>query len=97
MSGEDRPDEGHLSVTLRNKNELHARPAHLFVQRANMFTSSLLVGRPGLQKVNGKSIMGIMMLAAEDGTTLELVATGEDHECMLAELRKLVEGGFGED
>ncbi|MHC5065173.1 MAG: HPr family phosphocarrier protein [Planctomycetota bacterium] len=97
MSDGEKGEEGRLSVTLRNKNGLHARPAHLFVQKANMFSSSLMVGRPGLQMVNGKSIMGIMMLAAEDGTTLELVAKGEDQERMLAELRELVEGGFGED
>ncbi len=97
MSEEGKAEEGHLSVTLKNKNGLHARPAHLFVQKANKFTSTLMVGRPGLQMVNGKSIMGIMMLAAEDGTTLELVAKGEDQERMLAELRELVEGGFGED
>lgn len=97
MSSEENCGEGHLSVTLKNKNGLHARPAHLFVQTANKFASSLMVGREGLQMVNGKSIMGIMMLAAEHGMTLELVATGADHDEMLAALAALVDGRFGED
>ncbi len=85
-----------VRVTLRNQNGLHARPAHLFVQTANRFEASLSVSREGLDAVDGKSIMGVMMLAAEKGTTLELSAEGEDAEAQLDALRELVEGGFGE-
>jgi phosphocarrier protein len=97
MSIEEECGERRLSVTLNNKNGLHARPAHLFVQTANKYESSLLVSREGLQKVNGKSIMGIMMLAAEHGTILELFASGTDQDEMLAALATLVESGFGEE
>lgn len=97
MSVEEESGERRLSITLKNKNGLHARPAHQFVQIANKYSSDLKVGRHGLQMVNGKSIMGIMMLAVENGTTLELVASGDDQDEMLAALAKLIEGGFGED
>ncbi len=86
-----------IEVTLRNANGLHARPAHLFVQTANKFVSDLQVCRPGLETVNGKSIMGIMMLAAEQGATLQLEAEGPDADAQLEALRELVEDGFGED
>jgi phosphocarrier protein HPr len=84
------------SVTLINKNGLHARPAHLFVQTANKFSAALLVGRQGVESVNGKSIMGIMMLAAECGTTLELVSEGADASEQIAALRELIDSKFGE-
>lgn len=88
--------ERRVSLTLRNKHGLHARPAHMFVQVANRFASDLSVRRPGVDAVNGKSIMGIMMLAAECGTVLELVADGPDAVEQLDALRELVESGFGE-
>ncbi len=83
-------------VVLKNKNGLHARPAHLFVQTANRFASELWVGRNGVEKVNGKSIMGIMMLAAECGVQLELEAAGADASEQVAALIALVGEGFGE-
>ncbi len=85
------------SVKLRNSHGLHARPAHLFVQTANRFRSNIRVGRDGVEAVDGKSIMGIMMLAAEHGTTLELESDGDDAEAQIAALRELVDSGFGED
>ena len=85
------------SITLINKNGLHARPAHLFVQAANRFTAELLVGREGVEAVNGKSIMGIMMLAAECGTTLELVSEGMDANEQIAALREVVDSRFEEE
>ena len=85
------------AVTLKNSNGLHARPAHLFVQTANGFVSALQVGRPDGEPVNGKSIMGIMMLAAEQGAVLELDAEGPDARAMVDALRELVDDGFGED
>ena len=84
-------------VRLVNRSGLHARPAHLFVQTANRFAAELRVGRAGMDAVNGKSIMGMMMLAAEQGAELELEATGSDAEEQIEALQALVESGFGED
>ena len=87
-----------LLVTLRNKHGLHARPATLWVQTANGFASSLRVGRPDDEhKVDGKSIMGIMMLAAEHGTVLELESEGPDCEAQTRAIAELVDACFGED
>ena len=82
-------------VTLANKNGLHARPAHLLVQTANAYGASLKVGRDGMM-VDGKSIMAVMMLAAEVGTTLELVSEGPDCEAQIRAVRELIEAKFGE-
>lgn len=86
------------SVQLRNKHGLHARPAHLFVQTANSYASRLVVSRQdGDERVDGKSIMGMMMLAAERGTVLSLESEGPDAEHQVRALVELVEAGFGED
>lgn len=85
------------TVRLVNRNGLHARPAHLFVQTANRFQSEVRVGRVGVDPVNGKSIMGMMMLAAEHGSELHIEADGPDAEAQLCALRELVESGFGEE
>jgi phosphocarrier protein HPr len=85
-------------VTLRNKHGLHARPAHLFVQTANAYAAGLRVGRADDdERVDGKSIMGMMMLAAEQGTVLELEAAGPDAEQQIRAIVELIEAGFGED
>ena len=84
-------------LTLSNANGLHARPAHLFVQTANGFASTLRVARKGMEPVDGKSIMGVMMLAAEKGAVLELTADGPDCHEQIRALRELVENGFGEE
>lgn len=87
-----------LRVTLTNRHGLHARPAHLFVQTANSYAAELRVGRTDNdERVDGKSIMGMMMLAAECGSELELSATGPDAEMLLGALRELVTADFGED
>ena len=67
------------TVTIVNKLGLHARAAAKFVTLASSFTSSITVTRNG-QEVNGKSIMGIMMLAASRGSEIRLVADGSDDE-----------------
>ncbi len=85
------------SVKLTNRNGLHARPAHLFVQTANRFAAEVRVSREGGESVDGKSIMGIMMLAAEYGAVLDLESQGSDAAEQLAALRALVESGFGEE
>ncbi|MEC8653629.1 MAG: HPr family phosphocarrier protein [Planctomycetota bacterium] len=85
-------------VTLQNKHGLHARPAHLFVQTANAYASQLRVGRvDDDEQVDGKSIMGMMMLAAEQGVELELEAVGPDADEMLRALSELVAANFGEE
>ena len=91
-------DTRRLRVTLQNTHGLHARPAHLFVQTANAYASSLRVGRAEQdERVDGKSIMGMMMLAAEKGTELELEADGPDADALLRALQDLVAARFGED
>ena len=87
----------HAQLTLSNSNGLHARPAHLFVQTANGFASDLHVSRGGMDPIDGKSIMGVMMLAAEKGAVLELEAAGPDCHEQIRALTELVENGFGED
>lgn len=74
---------------------LHARPAAQFVKLANSFGSDIEVTKDTLS-VNGKSIMGVMMLAAECGSTITLKAKGPDAEAAVEALAQLVQAGFGE-
>jgi len=82
-------------IRIRNKHGLHARPAAEFVKTASRFTSDIVVAKEDLE-VNGKSIMGMMMLAAECGSTIVIRALGADSEQAVSELTTLVERGFGE-
>jgi len=77
------------SIVIKNKQGLHARPAALFVQIANKFNCDITVSK-GKQKVNGKSIMGIMMLEAGSGAKVTLAANGEDAEQAMRELENLL-------
>ena len=86
-----------VRVKLVNRNGLHARPASMFVQIANRFVATVEVRSGGQSSVNGKSMMSMMMLAAENGSELEITAEGPDAEQQLAALRELVENGFGEE
>ncbi len=79
--------EKHLVI--KNKLGLHARPAALFVQIANKFDSDISVTK-GKEKVNGKSIMGILMLAAGKGARICIQAQGPDAEAAVMELEKLL-------
>lgn len=83
-------------MVIRNKAGLHARPAALFVQTANKFASQIMVAR-GDREVNGKSIMGIMMLAAGKGTRIRIKVEGHDEEEAIRRLEKLVLNKFGEE
>ena len=83
------------NVTIANKNGLHARPAAEIVKTAAKFKSDITLVREDLE-VNGKSIMGVMMLAAEYGSSLVLRADGPDAEDAVAALAKLIESKFGE-
>ncbi len=84
------------SVQVGNIYGLHARPAAEFVKLANTFKSEIWVSKDGLE-VNGKSIMGVMMLAAERGSTIEIRAKGDDAERAVEALVRLVAVGFGEE
>jgi phosphocarrier protein HPr len=82
-------------VTIRNRLGLHARASAQFVKTASRFQADISV-EAGTQKVNGKSIMGLLLLAAPQGRTLTLRAVGEDGADALRALADLVEGCFGE-
>ena len=77
------------TVTIKNKQGLHARPAALFVQIANKYSSDITIQK-GKQKINGKSIMGIMMLEAGAGSKILITAIGEDAEEAVNELETLL-------
>jgi phosphocarrier protein len=83
------------SVRILNRNGLHARPAAEIVKAAAKFKSDITLVRDDLE-VNGKSIMGVMMLAAEYGSTLSLRADGPDAEEALEALAQLIANKFGE-
>ena len=83
------------SVQIANRNGLHARPAAEIVKCAAKFKSDITLAREELE-VNGKSIMGVMMLAAEFGSTLRLRASGPDAEQAIEALSALISGRFGE-
>lgn len=91
-NGESR---GERVVTIQNRYGLHARPAAEFVKLSSRFAASITLVKDGLE-VNGKSIMGVMMLAAEFGTDLTIRAVGADAGEALEALAALVQGGFGE-
>jgi phosphocarrier protein len=83
-------------IMVANKLGIHARPAALFVKTANRFTCDIFVEKDG-EKINGKSIMGLMMLAAGPGTKLTVHAHGHDAAQALAELETLIRAKFNED
>jgi phosphocarrier protein HPr len=79
-----------------NKLGIHARPAAMFVKTANRFSCEIFVEKDG-EKVNGKSIMGLMMLAAGPGSKLTVSAHGQDASQALTELEILIKGKFDEE
>ena len=83
------------SVQILNKNGLHARPAAEIVKISGKFQSEITLVRDGME-VNGKSIMGVMMLAAECGATIVLRADGVDADAALDALAALIQNKFGE-
>ncbi|MGD2278808.1 MAG: HPr family phosphocarrier protein [Candidatus Omnitrophota bacterium] len=76
-------------IVVKNKTGLHARPAAIFVQIANKYDSDITIIKDD-QEVNGKSIMGILMLAAEKGSRITIVADGEDAEKAVEELSEIL-------
>ncbi len=83
------------SVQVINRNGLHARPAAEIVKAAAKFRSDITIVRDDLE-VNGKSIMGVMMLAAECGSSIMIRADGPDAEQAVEAIAQLVASGFGE-
>ena len=84
------------NVFIQNRLGLHARACSVFVKEAAKFGSHIVVARDGLE-VNGKSILGVMMLAAERGAEITLRAEGPDEVAALAALVKVVNDKFGEE
>lgn len=78
-------------VTIKNKTGLHARPAAMFVQKANKYESDIKILKDD-QEVNGKSIMGILMLAAERGSKIKIIISGSDAEKAMGELADALSG-----
>ena len=83
-----------LELLIRNQLGLHARACAMFVKTAAKFQSHIVVSRDDLE-VNGKSIMGVMMLAAEEGSTIKVRADGTDEDAAVLALTELVNGKFG--
>lgn len=83
-------------VLVANKLGIHARPAAMFVKTANRFSCDIFVEKDG-EKVNGKSIMGLMMLAAGPGSKLTVHAHGQDASQALTELETLIKRKFDEE
>jgi phosphocarrier protein HPr len=83
-------------VPVINRLGLHARPAAMFVRIASRYRAEIWVGKEG-EEVNGKSIMGLMMLAAGQGSTLHLRCEGPDAAKALSDLEELINARFHED
>jgi len=83
-------------LTIVNRLGLHARPAAMFVRIASRHRAEIWVSKEG-EEVNGKSIMGLMMLAAGQGSTLRIRCDGPDADKAMEELEDLIKAGFNED
>tara|TARA_R110000850_G_scaffold19988_14_gene59843 strand:- start:2112 stop:2381 length:270 start_codon:yes stop_codon:yes gene_type:complete len=83
-------------LTIPNEEGLHARPAAKFVKMASQFSSEIWVEKDD-EEINGKSIMGLMMLAAAQGSIIRVTAEGDDAEDAIAKITVLVNSGFEAD
>jgi phosphocarrier protein HPr len=88
--------ENAQEVRIVNKYGLHARPAAEFVKLANRFASQVWIAKDDVE-VSGKSIMGVMMLAAEFGSSVRIRAEGDDARAAVDALAQLIQNRFGED
>jgi len=84
------------TIVIQNRLGLHARACSVFVKEAAKYASHITLARDGLE-VNGKSILGVMMLAAERGAELQLKADGSDEQQAITALVKVVNDKFGEE
>ena len=82
-------------VTVENQVGLHARPATFFIQKANEFKSSIWVEKEE-RRVNAKSLLGVLSLGIVGGTTIRVIADGQDAEAAVEALVKLVNSGFAD-
>jgi phosphocarrier protein len=89
-------DKAQLIISIQNKLGLHARPAAMFVRVANQFSSEIIVEKDG-EEINGKSIMGLMLLAAGQGSKLKITAHGSDAEHALKAIAEIIEHKFNEE
>jgi phosphocarrier protein HPr len=83
-------------LTVSNRLGMHARPAAMFVKICSKFKSEVWVEKDG-EQVNGKSIMGLMMLAAGHGSKLRVTCEGHDASAVLVEIESLIQRNFGEE
>lgn len=81
------------NVTVQNRAGLHAKPASMFVQKANQFKSEVYIQK-GSTRVNAKSIMGVMILAVQQGDSIVIEASGDDEELAVSKLKELIENKF---
>ena len=93
---EERVRKIEKDLTIPNRLGLHARPAAMFVRIASRYRSEIWVSKEG-EEVNGKSIMGLMMLAAGQGSKLHIRCEGPDADKAMEELEALIKAGFNED
>jgi phosphocarrier protein HPr len=84
------------TVTIKNRAGIHARPAALLVQTANRFTANIFLEKDG-EKINGKSIMGILTLAATYNSPIKIIADGNDEQDALQTICRLFETKFEEE
>lgn len=84
------------TVTVNNQAGLHTRPASMIVRTASKFDADIYIQKDNYE-INGKSVIGVMTLAAEQGAELTLIFEGEDEEEAAEALVDLFEGGFGEE
>ncbi len=82
-------------IAVLNQVGLHSRPATFFIQKANEFKSNIWVEKDG-RRVNAKSLLGVLSLGVTRGTSISLIAEGEDEESAVNELTDLVESDFSE-
>ena len=95
-SGATRGDKLEKEVAIVNRLGMHARPAAMFVRVASRFTCEIWVEKEG-ERINGKSIMGLMMLAAGQGSKLLICCQGSDAAKALEEIEELIASKFNED
>jgi phosphocarrier protein len=84
------------TVTIKNRAGIHARPAALLVQTANRFSANIYLEKDG-EKINGKSIMGILTLAATYNSPIKIIADGSDEEDAVQTISRLFENKFEEE
>ena len=89
-------DKLEKEITIVNRLGMHARPAAMFVRIASRYRAEVWVEKEG-EKINGKSIMGLMMLAAGQGSKLKICCEGPDADKAMGELEELIAAKFNED